>query len=244
MRVRCAFSAIVAEFLFTFGGELHARAAQVSDATADTESNQLARPQFAPRAANTADAPLRGKVRPERRILLALQYAFRQAWARNRTPVSELSLPHGFTDPDNDAGLFVNTGLLLPHTGGQPVALAAQLTLEFEPWRLAVSPFVDVGAGGNIVLGRGSKREEAPKVEWLWSSTAGVGCKLYLTRLIGWPLNVRLLAQSMWVEPARVPLATVFSGWSVGAGVEYHWEMPELGLLRQLSHGEGMPEGW
>lgn len=238
MRPRYVCLRAVAGLSFAHGAAT-AHAEQVSYAV-EPESPSASLPT----ATRVDSKPSASPVRQARRVLAALQYTWRQAWTPNVRPASELALPHGLTDPDNDAGLFVNTGILIPRVVGQPTVLTAQLALEYEPWRGPVSPFLDISAGGNIVLGRGRNRREAPNVEWLWSSTAGAGCKLYLEQLLGLPLGVRALGQLFWSETARVPLAVVFSGFSIGAGIEYHWEVPELRLLRQLSHGEDMPEGW
>lgn len=185
-----------------------------------------------------------GVARPERRLLVALQHVTRYAPNETRSRVSELTIPHGLVDFENRAGILAQTGGLISDSDAAPTVVTMLLALEYEPLPWVVAPFVDVGAGGYLVLGRGAGRTEAPRIEWLWSSCASAGIKAYLSRLTGVPLDVRAFGQAFWVEQPYVPLPVVFSGWGFGFGVEYRFDVPDVHLIRQFSHGEGMADGW
>lgn len=201
-------------------------------ATSDVVSEQAA-----------ADAA-RARRRSARKLLVELQFTSRHAFDGGLAPVSELSLPHGLTDPGDGAGVFVQAGMLFSNRAGQPTVFPMQLGIEYEPWRRAVSPFLDVSGGGYLVVGRGRGRQEASPVDWLWGSCASAGLKLYAEPVIGVPVIVRGFGQAFWSEAAFVPLAAIFSGWSFGFGLEYQFGVPDVPLIRKVSHGDGMPEGW
>lgn len=177
-------------------------------------------------------------------MLLALQFASRHSFDGGAPIVSELSLQHGLTDPGDDAGIFGHFGVLVPGEAGQPSVFPVYLGIQYEPWRQGVSPFVDLSGGGYLVVGRGRGRAEAQPIDWLWGSNAAVGVKLYTEAITGLPLIIRSFGQAFWSEAAFVPLASTFSGWSFGFGLEYQLGVPDVHLIRKVSHGDGMPEGW
>lgn len=183
-----------------------------------------------------------GKARPDRKLLVGAQYATRSALDDSGTRVDELTLPHGLTDWGDRAGILVTPGGLLSATG--PTVMTLLLALEYEPVRWVLSPFLDAGAGGYLVLGRGTGRGEAPRIEWLWASSISAGAKICLERLTPLPISLRAFGQGVWVQSPAVPLASVFSSWGFGFGVEYRFDVPDVHLIRQFSHGDGMADGW
>lgn len=185
-----------------------------------------------------------GGGRPERRVAVAVTYAQRFRGASNDAPTSEISAPHGLTDFGNQAAFLVDIGMLLPHIDGQPTLFSSQALLEFEPTRAIVSPFLNVGAGGYLVAGRGRGRSAANQVEWLWGSSASLGAKLRFEKWTLLPLSLRAAARAFWVEQPQVPIEIVYSGWSVGVGLEYEIGVPNIHAIRRVTHGDGMPEGW
>src|SRR6187549_2069485 len=125
--------------------------------------------------------PSEGVARPERRLLVAAQYATRQSFEDPAMEVNELTIPHGLTDWGDRAGMLAVVGGLLPN-GSAPTVVTMVLALEYEPLQWVLSPYLDVGAGGYLVLGRGEGRSEAPRIEWLWASTANLGVKVHSSR--------------------------------------------------------------
>jgi hypothetical protein len=225
----------------------------VSSATLATpetiETSAIARTAPTPVEADTADLrratqeSVSGVERPERKLLVALQHTTRFAPNDSHANVSELAIPHGLTDMGNQAGIFVVAGGLFS-ADPAPMVLTMILALEYEPLPWIVAPFLDVGAGGYLVLGRGAGRSEAPRIEWLWASSASAGVKLCLSRFSSIPINIRVFGQGFRVEPPYVPLPVVFSGWGLGFGLEYQFGVPDVHLIRQFSHGDGMADGW
>lgn len=211
----------------------------------DSEQGDFGRSDSEPSDSEPSDSDAaRAQRRRGRRLLLALQLASRHAFERGAPTISELSLENGMTDPGDDSGIFGHFGMFVPGEAGLPSVFPVYLGIQYEPWRRVVSPFVDVSGGGYLVVGRGRDRTEAQPIDWLWGSNAALGVKLYTEIFTGMPLIVRGFGQAFWCEAAFVPLVSTFSGWSFGFGLEYHLGVPEVRLIRKVSHGDGMPEGW
>ena len=185
-----------------------------------------------------------GVERPERKLAVAVQYGTRYALQRGVPEVNELTIPHGLTDLGQRGGVLAIVGGLLPKSDVAPTVMTMILALEAEPLPWLISPFLNAGAGGYLVLGRGAGRAEAPRVEWLWASSASAGVKLNFDGWVHVPVNVRAFGQAFWVETPFIPLEVTFSGWGWGVGLEYQFDVPDVHLIRQFSHGDGMADGW
>ncbi len=184
----------------------------------------------------------------ERRLLLGSEILQRRVGGADAARAWEVGTPHGIADLEDGATLTVHPAVQwsgAESPSGAPLTFPVFLFCSYEPLRFLAAPWLAVGVGGYLSLGRAAELSSGGGVSWLWASRLRAGLRWRLPEALGVPAELRPFAQLEWAQPP-LPAAreNVFSSWGVGLQLELELPVPPWPLLRMVTHGEGAPEGW